>query len=69
MTFELMRMGWPNTAAIVALAIMPIMALTAAADRRPSAAPTEQAGYAAVCQMPAACTVFAAAAAPDDFLQ
>ena len=28
MTFELVRMGWPNTAAIVALAMMPIVALT-----------------------------------------
>ena len=62
MTFELIRMGWPNTAAIVALAMMPIMALTVATDRRPNAAPTE---LAAVCPMPAACTVLAA----DDILQ
>lgn len=30
MNFELVRAGWPNTAAIVALAIMPIVALCAA---------------------------------------
>ena len=27
MTFDLVRIGWPNTAAILALAIMPIVAL------------------------------------------
>lgn len=69
MTFELIRTGWPNTAAILALAIMPIVALAIGVDRRPNAAPIEQAGFAAVCQMPAVCTVLAAAATPDDILQ
>ena len=27
MTFEMVRMGWPNTAAIVVLAVMPIVSL------------------------------------------
>ena len=31
MTFDLIRAGWPNTAAILALAMMPIVALATAA--------------------------------------
>lgn len=27
MTFELVRMGWPNSAAIVALALLPVVAI------------------------------------------
>lgn len=27
MTFELTRMGWPNSAAIVALALLPVLAM------------------------------------------
>jgi hypothetical protein len=34
-SFNLVRIGWPNTAAILALAIMPLLVLTAAPDRRP----------------------------------
>ena len=37
MTFDLVRIGWPNTAAILALAMMPIVALATVADRRPAA--------------------------------
>lgn len=66
MTFELMRMGWPNTAAIAALAMMPIVALTTITDRRPNA---EHASAASICQTPAACTVVAAAAAVDTTLE
>lgn len=33
MTFELVRIGWPNTAAILALAITPLAAFSAAPDR------------------------------------
>jgi hypothetical protein len=29
MTFELVRMGWPNSAAIVALALLPAVAIAA----------------------------------------
>jgi hypothetical protein len=30
MTFEMVRMGWPNTAALLALAVMPIVVLASA---------------------------------------
>ena len=52
MTFDLMRIGWPNTAAILALAIMPIVALTTVADRRPAAAQVEQIEAATICLTP-----------------
>lgn len=29
MTFELVRIGWPNTAAILALALLPVLAIAA----------------------------------------
>ena len=32
MTFDLIRVGWPNTAAILALAMMPMVALTTVAE-------------------------------------
>ena len=66
MTFEMVRIGWPNTATIVALAIMPIVALTTATDRRPSAVQVEPA---TICQTLAECTAIAAAAAPDTVLE
>lgn len=69
MTFDLVRMGWPNTAAILALAIMPIVALTIATDQRPAAAQAEQVEPAAVCLTIAECTVIAAIAAPDAALK
>ena len=47
MTFELVRMGWPNTAAILALAIMPVVALTA--RDRPAAAAQLQVEQAEAC--------------------
>jgi hypothetical protein len=40
MNFELVRIGWPNTVAIVALAIMPIVSLAAAPQRSEAAAET-----------------------------
>ena len=66
MTFELVRIGWPNTVAILALAIMPIMALTTAAERRPVAAQIEAA---AICQTQTECPVMAAIAAPEAVLK
>jgi hypothetical protein len=69
MTFGLVRLGWPNTAAILALAIMPIVALTMATDRRPAAAQAQQIGPAASCLSLAECTVIAAAAAPEFALE
>ena len=37
MTFDLVRMGWPNTAAILALAVMPIVALATSGRGRTTA--------------------------------
>jgi hypothetical protein len=69
MTFDLVRIGWPNTAAILALAVMPILALTAGPDRHPSAVQLEQTEPAAVCVTMAECSVVAAAAAPETVLE
>jgi hypothetical protein len=66
MTFDLVRIGWPNTVAILALAIMPLMALTTAAERRPVAAQIEAA---AICQTQTECPVMAAIAAPGTILE
>ena len=63
MTFKLVRMGWPNTAAILALAIMPIMALTAEPERHRPVVQAEQTEAAAICLTPADCPAVAAAAA------
>ena len=49
MTFDMIRFGLPNTAALVALAIMPIVALTTLADRRPAAGQVEQIEPATIC--------------------
>lgn len=69
MTFDLVRMGWPNTAAILALAIVPVVALTAATDRRPAAIQVEQIEFAAICLTLAECSVVAAAAVPETVLE
>lgn len=61
MTFEMVRIGWPNTAAILLLAAMPVIALTTTTDLRSQAGQIEAA---AVCQTVDACS-FAAAAATD----
>jgi hypothetical protein len=40
MTFELIRMGWPNSAAIMALALLPLVAIAGgAASPMPAAEP------------------------------
>ena len=64
MTFDMIRLGLPNTAALVALAIMPVVALTTLADPRPAAGQVEQIEPATICQVPAACTEIVVAAAP-----
>ena len=66
MTFDLVRIGWPNTVAILALAIMPIVALTTAAERRPVGAQIEAA---AICQTQTECPVMAAMALPETLLE
>ena len=63
MTLDLIRLGLPNTATLVALAIMPIVALTTLTGPRPAAAQVEQVEAATICQVPVACAV--AAAAPE----
>ena len=70
MTFDVIRLGLPNTAAIVALAILPVVALTTLADPRPAAGQVEQQQVeqielAAICQAPVECTEVAVSAAPE----
>ena len=43
MSFDLTRLGWPNTAAVLALALVPLLALTAPAQQPPFALQLEQA--------------------------
>ena len=57
MTFNMIRLGLPNTAAIAALAIMPVVALTTFTDSRPATAQIEPV---AICQTSDACTQIAA---------
>ena len=69
MTFEMVRLGWPNTAAILALAVMPIVALTAMADRRPQTAQVQPIESVAICLTLAECTAIAAMAEPETILE
>ena len=43
MTFDLVRLGWPNFAVVAALAVLPILSLTTATDTRPKVTETETA--------------------------
>ena len=52
MTFELVRFNWPNTAAILALAVMPAVSLATLAQPRPAAAETRTNADAANCPLP-----------------
>jgi hypothetical protein len=63
MTFELVRAGWPNTVAILVLAILPLVTLTVAAERHPTA--VQQTKLAAFCPAPAECAMITAAAGPE----
>lgn len=56
MTFEMVRFGWPNAVAVAALAILPLVALATAGDRRPAAAPVQ---VAVICPAPADCPALA----------
>ncbi|MCX7313534.1 MAG: hypothetical protein WCG92_01510 [Hyphomicrobiales bacterium] len=60
MNFDMIRFGWPNTAAIAALAVMPFMALTMPAPRQPFTVQTEQVELAAMCPVTAGCLTIAA---------
>jgi hypothetical protein len=68
MTFDLIRLGLPNTAALVALAIMPVVALTTLPDPRPAAGQVEQAESATICQAPVAGAEIAVATAAPEFV-
>ncbi len=68
MTFDMIRLGLPNTAALVALAIMPVVALTTLADPRPAAGQVEQIEPATICQVPVACAEIVVAAAAPEFV-
>jgi hypothetical protein len=63
MNFELVRAGWPNTAAILMLAIMPIVALTGTNGQHPAAIQRTEA--AAVCLALEECAVIAAVSSSD----
>jgi hypothetical protein len=69
MTFDMIRLGLPNTAVLVALAIMPVVALTTLAGPRPAAGQVEQVEPATMCQAPVACEEIALAAAPAVVLE
>jgi hypothetical protein len=69
MTFDLIRAGWPNTAAILALAMMPIVTLATGGDRGSAAVRAEQIEPAAICLTLAECAVVAATEAPETILQ
>ena len=58
MTFDLVRIGWPNTAAILVLALMPVVTLTAREDQRPVPAQVERTEAATACRT---CPVIATA--------
>ena len=62
MTFELVRWGFPNSAAILALAALPFVATVA--GWQPKAAAT-RAETAAICLPVTECTTMAAAALPE----
>jgi hypothetical protein len=64
MTFDMVRLGLPNTAALVALAIMPVVALTMLTGPRPATGRVGQIEPATICQAPVTCTEIAVAAAP-----
>jgi hypothetical protein len=68
MTFELVRIGWPNTAAVLALAVMPIVSLATSADPRPGTVEVRQTEPAAICPLPVRLAV-AMVAVPDTRLE
>ena len=69
MTFELVRIGWPNTAAILALALIPILALTVSPAPKSEAAQTAAAESLDTCQPPDGPSWRVASAAPLTVLE
>jgi hypothetical protein len=51
MTFDLMRLGWPNLVAVVALALLPVVSLTTLSEPGGAAANSRQ--VVAFCPEPA----------------
>jgi hypothetical protein len=68
MTFNLVSIGWPNTAPILALAVMPMVALASGAGPRPYQARVQQIEPAAICLTLAECPTTVASAAPETVL-
>jgi hypothetical protein len=62
MTFELVRIGWPNTAAVLALALLPFIAFTAVPEPLMQGAAVEHTD-AVSCPMPSAHGLILAAVA------
>lgn len=60
MTFELVRWNWPNTAAILALAVLPVVAMAATLDHAAPPRATYAAAPASPCQSVAELTTTAA---------
>jgi hypothetical protein len=52
MTFELVRINWPNTAAILALMVMPAVSLGTLAHSRPPAVEARAFADATYCPLP-----------------
>jgi hypothetical protein len=69
MTFNLMRIGWPNTAAILALAALPFVTVATVTERLPAVTAVAPIEAAANCLTPAACSVLLAAADPQSALE
>ena len=67
MTFNLMRWGFPNTAAILALAALPFVATLT--DWQPRQTATARTEAAAVCPQANACAAVGAVALPELILE
>jgi hypothetical protein len=65
MTFDLIRFGWPNTAAILALAVMPVVALSSASNGGIEAARIRPVQTAAFCPAERDSLMTLAAATPQ----
>ena len=69
MTFDLIRFGWPNTAAILALAVMPVVALSSASNGGIEAARIRPVETAAFCPAAPESLLVLAAAAPQTVVE
>jgi hypothetical protein len=67
MILATIRLGWPNTAVIAALAMLPLVALMAPGDRPQATVQTDPIEPVAICQSLACATI--ATAAPETFAE